>query len=56
MKKGRTTLSVQVEPEVKQRLEVLAGDLRWDVSNVVREMIERYLPEYEKAVVEVKEE
>lgn len=56
MKTGRTTLSIQVDPEVKQRLEVLAGDIRWDVSAVVREMIDRMLPEYERAVVEARTE
>jgi predicted DNA-binding protein len=41
-------LTVRVPPERRQRLELIAAERHWQLSQMVNKMIENFIEEYEK--------
>jgi predicted DNA-binding protein len=41
-------LTVRVPPERRQRLELIAAERHWQISQMVNRMIENFIEEYEK--------
>ncbi len=41
-------ISVRVRPEIRQRLELIASQEHWILSQMVNRMIENFIEEYEK--------
>lgn len=41
-------LTVRVPPERRQRLELIAAERHWQISQMINRMIENFIEEYEK--------